>query len=147
MSTQILFVLFCTFCMYPFVSPQRSPTISYISQEQIKDIGDSVDFSCSVHDSEDYQVYWKKSDTQKSSFAVPLTAGIKKIIKDPRVRVNHSPENSTYVLHIEGIQETDAGFYKCQISISSTTRPVRRIDMGVVIGYSVLNSCVSTGDS
>lgn len=123
MSMQILFIL-CIYLMCPFVHLQRSPTISYISQVQIRDIGDSVDFSCSVHDSEDYQVYWKKVDPLKALFAVPLTAGIKKIINDPRIRVSYTPENSTYLLHIEGIQETDAGFYKCQISIGSTIKPV-----------------------
>ncbi|KAK7575724.1 hypothetical protein V9T40_012010 [Parthenolecanium corni] len=124
MSMQIFYVIFCIYFMYPFVNLQRSPTISYISQVQIKDIGSSVDFACSVHDSEDYQVYWKKVDPMKALFSIPLTAGIKKLINDPRIHVSHIPQNSTYLLHIEGIQETDAGFYRCQILISSTTKPV-----------------------
>lgn len=98
---------------------QRSPTISYISQEQIKDIGGSVDFSCSIQYAEDYPVYWTKMDRSKSVEPVPISAGTSKILKDSRFSVRFSPASSTYVLHIQDIQETDAGYYRCQIATSS----------------------------
>lgn len=39
---------------------QRTPSISYISQEQIKDIGGTVELECSVQYAQDYSVIWMK---------------------------------------------------------------------------------------
>lgn len=39
---------------------QRTPTISYISQEQIKDIGGTVELQCSVQYAKEYPVLWVK---------------------------------------------------------------------------------------
>lgn len=113
---RILFLINLTVIL---TSAQRSPTISYISQEQIKDIGGSVDFACSIQYAEDYPVYWTKIDRAKSVEPVPISAGTSKILKDSRFRVRFTQDTSTYVLHIQDIQETDAGFYRCQIATSS----------------------------
>lgn len=37
---------------------QRTPTISHITQEQIRDIGGQVDLDCSVHYASDFPVIW-----------------------------------------------------------------------------------------
>ncbi len=116
--------LLCFFYIGASVFAQRSPTISYISQEQIKDIGGSVEFACSVQYAQDYQVYWTKIDRLKSTIPVPISAGTKKILKDSRFITEYRSSDSTYILKIQDIQETDAGFYRCQILISSTTKMV-----------------------
>lgn len=112
--------LYLFFLVLPILA-QRSPTISYISQEQIKDIGSSVDFSCSIQYAEDYPVYWTKIDKTKSTEPVPISSGTSKILVDSRYHVRYVPDTSSYVLHISDIKETDAGFYRCQILVSSTT--------------------------
>lgn len=38
------------------VAGQRSPTISFISQEKVADIGDTVELECTVQYSQDYPV-------------------------------------------------------------------------------------------
>lgn len=101
---------------------QRSPTISYISQEQIKDIGNSVEFSCAIQYAEEYPVSWTKLDKSRVTEPVPISAGTTTILKDTRFRVNYLPERNTYMLIIKDIQETDAGYYRCQIFISSTLK-------------------------
>lgn len=104
------------------VLTQRSPTISYISQEQIKDIGNAVEFSCAIQYAEEYPVSWTKIDKSRNTEPVPLSAGTTTILKDTRFRVNYVQETSTYSLIIKDIQETDAGYYRCQIYISSTSK-------------------------
>lgn len=108
-------------CFAPIFA-QRSPTISYISQEQIKDIGGAVEFSCSIQYAEDYPVSWTKIDRSRATEPVPISAGTTNILNDGRFRVNYVPGTSTYMLSIKDIQETDEGYYRCQIFISSTTK-------------------------
>lgn len=38
------------------VTTQRSPTISFISQEKVADIGDTVELQCAVQYAKDYHV-------------------------------------------------------------------------------------------
>lgn len=104
------------------VFAQRSPTISYISQEQIKDIGGSVDFSCSVQYSQDYPVVWAKIDKSKITEPVHISHGTTLVLRESRYRIQLNKETSTYTLSVGDIQETDAGYYRCQILISPTTK-------------------------
>ncbi|XP_037948758.1 lachesin-like [Teleopsis dalmanni] len=95
---------------------QRTPTISYITQEQIKDIGGTVEFDCSVQYAKEYTVLWIKTDTDP----VFLSTGSTLVIKDSRFAMRYDPNSSTYKLQIKDIQETDAGVYTCQIVMSVT---------------------------
>lgn len=108
-------------CLVPILG-QRSPTISYISQEQIKDIGGSVEFSCNIQYAEDYPVSWTKIDRSRSTEPVPISSGTTAILRDSRFKVTMTSGTSTYVLSIKDIQETDEGYYRCEILISSTTK-------------------------
>lgn len=100
------------------VLSQRSPTISYISQEQIKNIGDSVELSCAVQYVEQYPVQWTQMGRTKNSDGVPISSGSSMILRDSRFKTVYDPEKSSYTLTIKDIQETDAGFYRCQIIVS-----------------------------
>lgn len=99
------------------VTAQRSPTISYISQEQIKDIGGSVELDCSVQYAKDYSVVWVKVGPDNSD-SVFLSTGSSLVIKDSRFSLRYDPASSTYKLQIKDIQETDAGLYQCQLLLS-----------------------------
>ncbi|XP_017472457.1 PREDICTED: lachesin isoform X2 [Rhagoletis zephyria] len=106
---------------------QRTPTISYITQEQIKDIGGTVEFDCSVQYASDYQVLWSKTDTD----AVFLSTGSTLVIKDSRFSLRHDPNSSTYKLQIKDIQETDAGTYTCQVVISVVHKVSANVKLSV----------------
>lgn len=100
---------------------QRSPTISYISQEQIKDIGGSVDFQCVIHDAQEFPMQWKKIDPAKATEPIDISMDTVITFKDdPRYSVRYEAHNNTYALSIKDLQETDAGFYRCQVIMSST---------------------------
>lgn len=93
---------------------QRTPTISHITQEQIKDIGGTVQLECSVQYAKEYSVVWTKVNTDP----VFLSTGSTLVIKDSRFSLRYDPNSSTYKLQIKDIQETDAGIYQCQVVIS-----------------------------
>lgn len=96
---------------------QRTPSISHITQEQIKDIGGTVELECSVQYAKEYTVLWTKTLNERSD-SVFLSTGSSLVIKDSRFALRHDPSSSTYTLQIKDIQETDAGIYQCQVVLS-----------------------------
>ncbi|KAG8231048.1 hypothetical protein J437_LFUL011171 [Ladona fulva] len=102
--------------IFALANCQRTPTIQYISQEQIKDIGQTVDLDCSVIYSQEYPVMWIKVEPKGN--VVPISSSSNLNIKDNRLSLRHDPTSTTYTLQIKDIQETDAGIYRCAIYIS-----------------------------
>lgn len=68
---------------------QRSPTISYISQQQIKDIGGTVELLCSVQYTQDYSVLWIKADPNGGSYSLPISTGSSLILHDSRFALRY----------------------------------------------------------
>lgn len=114
-----------------FVVSQRTPTISYISQEQIKDIGGTVELECSVQYAQDYPVLWMRIDRSRQSDGLPISTGSTLIIRDSRFALRYDTASSTYTLQIKDIQETDAGYYQCQVLISLNNRISAEVDLQV----------------
>ncbi|KAI8039614.1 hypothetical protein M5D96_007034 [Drosophila gunungcola] len=106
---------------------QRTPTISYITQEQIKDIGGTVEFDCSVQYAKEYNVLFLKTDSDP----VFLSTGSTLVIKDSRFSLRYDPNSSTYKLQIKDIQETDAGTYTCQVVISVVHKVSANVKLSV----------------
>lgn len=78
---------------------QRTPTISYISQEQIKDIGETVELICSVQYAQDYPVLWIKLNKDNGHEQVALSTGTALIIRDSRFSLKHDTASS-YTLQV-----------------------------------------------
>ncbi|OXU21667.1 hypothetical protein TSAR_011671 [Trichomalopsis sarcophagae] len=126
---KLLGVIFVLGLMHSVYS-QRTPTISYISQEQIKDIGGTVEFVCSVQYSQDYPVLWIKVNKNRED-QLPISTNTALIIRDSRFAIRSDPSSSTYTLQIKDIQETDAGFYLCQILISTSSKISAEVELQV----------------
>ncbi|XP_030757526.1 lachesin [Sitophilus oryzae] len=126
----VLFVAIASFYVQIAIG-QRSPTISYISQTQIKDIGGTVELSCSVQYTQDYSVVWMKVDKVVTGNSLPISSGSGLILHDSRFSLRYDPTSSTYVLQIKDIQETDAGTYSCQIIISPNNRVSAEVEVEV----------------
>lgn len=109
---------------------QRTPSISYITQEQIKDIGGTVEIECSVQYAQDYTVLWVKN-TRERSDPVFLSTGSSLVIRDSRFALRYDPSSSTYTLQIKDIQETDAGTYQCQVILSVNNKISADVDLSV----------------
>ncbi|XP_068621872.1 lachesin [Battus philenor] len=130
----------------------RTPTISHITQEQIRDIGGQVDLDCSVHYAQDYPVLWMKYDRQKTTEALPLSSNSGLIIRDSRFSMRFDAASATYTLSIKDIQETDAGWYQCQVLLSVSNKITAEVELQVrrppIISDNSTRSLVaSEGDS
>jgi hypothetical protein len=68
---------------------QRSPTISYITQTQIKDIGGTVELSCSVQYTNDYPVIWMKIDPRSNANSLPISTGSSLILHESRYSLRY----------------------------------------------------------
>ncbi|XP_050358593.1 lachesin [Nymphalis io] len=110
---------------------QRTPTISHITQEQIRDIGGQVDLDCSVHYAQDYPVLWLKYDRHKSTESLPLSTNSGLIIRDSRFSLRFDAASATYTLSIKDIQETDAGWYLCQVIMSVSNKITAEVELQV----------------
>lgn len=122
----------CLFlCILTIAFAQRTPTISYITQEQIKDIGDTVELECSVQYAQQYPVLWMKVDKQKISEQVPISTGSTLIIHESRFALRKDTASSTYTLQIKDIQETDAGYYQCQVFIALNNKISAEVELQV----------------
>lgn len=93
--------LFLTFRLlwYP-VAGQRFPTISYISQEKVIDIGGSIELECSVQYVRDFPVLWIKVDSVDPSRTIPISTGSNLIVKDSRFSMRYDQASSTYTLQV-----------------------------------------------
>lgn len=114
-------VAFVVLCGIPPASAQRTPSISHITQEQIKDIGGTVELDCSVQYAKEYAIMWIKTNAQRSD-SVFLSTGSSLVLKDTRFALRYDPASSTYTLQIKDIQETDAGVYSCQVVLSVSNK-------------------------
>uniref|UniRef100_A0A1Q3FP08 Putative lachesin n=1 Tax=Culex tarsalis TaxID=7177 RepID=A0A1Q3FP08_CULTA len=112
------------------VMAQRTPSISYITQEQIKDIGGTVEMECSVQYAKEYSVHWIKTGRDRSD-VVFLSTGSALVLKDSRFALRFDPSSSSYILQIKDIQETDAGIYQCQVVLSVTNKITADVELQV----------------
>ncbi|XP_021944629.1 lachesin isoform X2 [Folsomia candida] len=112
---------------------QRTPTISIISQEQIKNIGGTVELDCSVQYARDYPVLWMKLDKDTGQHHLIISSGSTLIIRDSRFSLRYDPSSSLYTLQVKDLQETDAGTYQCQILIGVSNRVTANVDVLVRI--------------
>lgn len=82
------------------VAAQRTPTISYISQEQIKDIGETVELQCSVQYAQEYPILWIKVNKETVHEQVALSTGTALIIRDSRFSLKYDTASTTYILQV-----------------------------------------------
>lgn len=118
--TSYVIVLFAS--LFSIVTSQRFPTISYISQEKVIDIGGSIELECSVQYVRDFPVLWIKVDNVDPSRTIPLSTGSNLIVKDSRFSLRYDQASSTYTLQIKDIQENDQGKYQCQVLLTVTEK-------------------------
>lgn len=109
---------------------QRTPSISHITQEQIKDIGGAVELECSVQYAKEYTVLWVKTGRDRAD-SLFLSTGSSLVIKDSRFALRYDPSSSTYTLQVKDIQETDAGIYQCQVILSVNNKISADVELSV----------------
>lgn len=84
------FSFFPVFC-------QRTPIITHITQKPIKDIGDTVELTCSVLYAREFPVLWVKV---VSDDIVVISNGYAIVIKDSRFTTNQDIDHDRYTLKV-----------------------------------------------
>lgn len=110
------------------VQPQQNPSISFISKEQVVEIGDTLKLRCITQYAKDYPVHWIKENTENRNNYLFISKG--STINVPNSRYSISIEDGreswstsrTYILTIDKIQEIDSGRYSCQIITGSSAK-------------------------
>lgn len=100
---------------------QRSPSITYISEDQVADVGGTVELSCSVQYGQDYAVVWKKYGKTPNDYTF-ISFGTAKAIKESRIAVLYDGVSPTYYVLIKDLQEEDAGTYQCEVVLSPNNK-------------------------
>lgn len=130
MNKFVFALALCGLLQIDLSAAQRTPSISYITQEQIKDIGGSVELQCSVQYASDYNVVWiKQGGDRFDSVFISNSASL--VLKDSRFALRYDVSSSTYTLQIKDLQETDAGKYECQVILSVTNKIRASVDVQV----------------
>lgn len=124
---------------------QRTPMISHITQKRITDIGGTTELTCTVLYGSDFNILWIKVDKERSTDPVTFSSGSTLIIRDSRLSLRYDRDSNSYSLHvrhfkrailidrifftrnnlyfqISDIQETDAGFYRCDVILGRSNK-------------------------
>lgn len=108
----VLFIALVSLC-----AAQRSPSITYISEDQVVDVGGTVELSCSVQYGTDYSVIWLKTGKNRNDH-IFLSTGTSLVVKESRFALLYDGASATYIVLIKDVQETDAGIYQCEVVLS-----------------------------
>lgn len=103
-------------------SAQRTPLITYVSDDQEVHLGSTVELGCSVQYATGlYPVQWVKSGkTSKDNYI--LTTDTALVVKDSRYGSLYDGASSTYTVLIKDVQEGDEGQYQCEVILSITNK-------------------------
>ncbi|GAB6018807.1 hypothetical protein CHUAL_000468 [Chamberlinius hualienensis] len=112
----LLFALSIGYC------ERNSTTISFITREQVVDIGETVNLNCSVQFGQDYPVLWVKLEPTSPSGPLTLSINGAMIIREDRFALRYEPSNNTYTLQIKNVQKSDVGTYQCQVVINISNK-------------------------
>lgn len=96
---------------------QRAPSITYISEDQVVDVGGTVELSCSVQYGTEFSVIWLKQGS-RSNEHIFLSTGTSLVVKESRFALLYDGASATYIVLIKDVQETDAGTYQCEVVLS-----------------------------
>lgn len=108
----VLFIVAVSFC-----TAQRSPSITFISEDQVVDVGGTVELSCSVQYGTEYSVIWLKTGRNIRD-SIFLSTGTSLVVKESRFALLYDGASATYTVLIKDLQETDAGLYQCEVVLS-----------------------------
>lgn len=110
------------------VQAQQNPSISFISKEQVVEIGDTLKLRCITQYAKDYPVHWIKENNENRNNYLFISKGSTINVPNSRYSIaiedarEHWSASRTYVLTIDKIQEIDSGRYSCQIITGSAAK-------------------------
>lgn len=113
---------------------QAAPTITFITKDQIVNIGDDIELKCTLVESEGFAIEWSRMDPRIASRrVVAIARGPVIDIPSDRFKANYDIRNSQYTLRINQVNENDAGIYQCRIYKGTATLQTARSNVFVRI--------------
>jgi neuronal growth regulator 1 len=109
---------------------QRSPSITYISEDQVVDVGGTVELACSVQYGTEFSVIWLKTSGNKNDH-IFLSTGTSLVVKESRFALLYDGASATYIVLIKDLQETDAGTYQCEVVLSVNNKITAQTHLSV----------------
>jgi neuronal growth regulator 1 len=120
----------CVLFIVSLCAAQRSPSITYISEDQVADVGSTVELACSVQYGTEYSVIWMKSG-QNSKDSIFLSTGTSLVVKESRFTLLYDGASATYIVLIKDLQESDAGVYQCEVVLSVNNKITQQTRLSV----------------
>lgn len=126
---------------------QRSPSITYVSEDQVVDVGGTVELACSVQYGTEFSVIWLKKGENRNDH-IFLSTGTSLVVKESRFALLYDGASATYIVLIKDVQETDAGLYQCEVVLSVNNKITAETRLSVrrppVISDNSTSSIVTT---
>lgn len=111
-----------------------NPTITFISKDQIVNIGDDLELKCNFVDSGGYSIGWTRFDPNSAPRRVTTIArGTSLDVPSDRFHAAFDTRQSQYILRIDQVNENDAGVYQCQIAQGTSMPQTARTNVFVRI--------------
>lgn len=133
MSGMLYFKLFLIFAVVWQVTA-KAPVISQITEDQVVNIGEAVEFNCTVENVGGFSVGWSKSDNKKeSNGGVVLSIKGVLVLSDQRYTIKEikTADATTHSFRISNIQASDMGPYECQVFVSATDKLTKSLNLSV----------------
>jgi neuronal growth regulator 1 len=141
-----LLLLFCAFSL-TFITgngeKQQNPSISFISQDQVKDVGGTVELKCSTKFAQNHTTVWAKNGPERSNH-IFLSSGRFLVTHNPRFALFFDEASSTYIIKINDIQASDAGVYRCEFVVNNNkiTAETRLVVQRAHVGSENMNQTI-----
>jgi len=111
-----------------------NPTITFISKDQIVNIGDDIEIRCTIADLGSYPIGWTRFDRSTSPSRVTTIArGTSLDVPSDRFHTSLEQRQTQYILRIDQVNENDAGTYQCQVAQGTSMPQTARTNVFVRI--------------
>lgn len=128
-SIALVFVILATI---PIV--RANPTITFITKDQIVNIGDDLELRCNLVDPGGFSIGWTRIDSNSvPSRVTTIARGTNLDVPSDRFHASFEPRQSQYSLRINQVNENDAGIYQCQVAHGTSMPQTARTNVFVRI--------------
>ncbi|KAI9577276.1 protein amalgam [Glossina fuscipes] len=112
-----------------------SPAISGITKDIVANIGEDIEFNCTVQNVGRLSVSWAKRTPKSGSGSVVLSMRSILSLSDPRYTIVETKDNKTdsavYTFKITKIETSDTGSYECQVILAATEKITKTLNLAV----------------
>lgn len=121
--------------LIPLRAAATAPVISDISKDIVANIGEDVEFHCTVTNVGRMSVSWAKYTSESGAGSVVLSMRSILSLSDPRYSINEAKDDktgsATYTFKITKIEASDMGPYECQVIVSAADKITEKLNLSI----------------